>query len=217
MGFNEYWELLHTIRKDSNVEQYYDELLRPLFKQAIKDVTNVKVVPTFDTRYHGRQERGKYECITGTDDKLVWPDYIFVPDDYTHNAPISPYIKVEFKIPNIIEKGKKTVYYPIYKSSIKFINEIKSELSETPLILTDGITWLFMNKQFIKKQSDLEKLRDEKGMDKICLVEKKQKYSHGNTVKLFHDSDKRFDVLKKKIAAFIEESELYKGTNPGLS
>lgn len=208
MNFSEYWKLLHTIKKDSNVEQYYDELLRPLFKQAIKEMTNVKVVPTFDTRYHGRQKRGKYECITGTNDKLVWPDYIFVPDDYTHNAPISPYIKVEFKIPNITEKGKQLVYYPIYKSSARFIDEIKSELSETPLILTDGITWLFLNRQLV-----LKKLRDEEGMDKICLVDKKQKYYNGNIIELFHDSDERFDVLKKKISTFIEKSELYRVTN----
>lgn len=212
MDFIEYWELLHTIRKDSNVEQYYDELLRPLFKQAIRDITNVKVIPTFDTRYHGRQKRGKYECITGINDKLVWPDYIFVPDNYTHDAPISPYIKVEFKIPNIRTEGEKTFYYPIYKPSIKFIKEIESELSETPLILTDGITWLFM-----KSQTDLKKLRNEEGMDKICFVEKVQKYYSGNIVKLFYDSDKRFDVLKKKIASFIEESELYKVTNPSSS
>lgn len=210
MTFDEYWKLLWIIKRDSNVEQYYDELLRPLFKESIKDTKNVKVVPTFDTRYHGKSKT-KYACITGTDDKFVWPDYIFVPNNYTHTEPTSPYIKVEFKIPNVSEKNSQIIYYPIYKSSIRFYNEITSELSETPLILTDGITWLFLN-----SQSDIDKIKSEKDIEKICFFDKRQKYYKGNYVELFQDAHKQFIILKKKINNFIKESKQYQTVNFGM-
>ena len=209
MTFDEYWKLLWMIKKNSDVEQYYDELLRPLFKEAIKNTNNIKVIPTFDTRCHGKQNRSKYECITGTNNNLVWPDYIFVSDDYTHDVPVSPYIKVEFKIPNISKTiNNQMLYYPIYKSSSEFRNEITSELSVTPLILTDGITWLFLN-----KQSDIDKIKNEKDIDKICFLEKQKKYYTGNYVSLLLNADVQFAKLKGKINAFIKESELYKIKN----
>lgn len=209
MTFKKYWKLLWTIKRDSNIEQYYDELLRPLFKEAIKNTSNVKVVPTFDTRCHSKQYKSKYKCITGTGDNLAWPDYIFVSNDYTHNAPVSPYIKVEFKVPNISKRNSKMLYYPIYKSSPKFHNEIKSELSETPLILTDGITWLFL-----KKQSDIDKIKNEKDIGKICFLEKTKKYRTGSYVILLQDAHEQFTMLKEKINAFVKETELYKTKNP---
>lgn len=204
MNFNEYWKLLWTIKKDSDVEQYYDELLRPFFKEAIKDMKNVKVIPTYDTRYRGKN-REKYECITGSFDKLVWPDYIFVPIIYSHNTPVFPYIKIEFKKPNIGQKGDRLLYYPIYKSSRSFQNEISSELSTSPLILTDGITWLFL-----KEQSDINKIKSEQDIERICFVDKKENYYSGNYVVLFQDANERFNILKKMICTFIEESSYYK-------
>mgnify|MGYP000816242529 CR=1 FL=1 len=35
MEFNAYWELLLEIKENSDVEQYYDEMLRPLFKDCL--------------------------------------------------------------------------------------------------------------------------------------------------------------------------------------
>lgn len=46
MDFNTYWKLLLEIKENSDVEQYYDEMLRPLFKDVIQHINNVKVVPT---------------------------------------------------------------------------------------------------------------------------------------------------------------------------
>lgn len=210
MTFYEYRNLLWAIKRDSDVEQYYDEILRPLFKEAVSDTKNVKVIPTFDTRNRSKN-KSKYECITGTDDKLVWPDYIFVPNHYTHDTPVSPYIKVEFKIPNIANINNKILYYPIYKPSVKFNNEIKSEVSETPLILTDGITWLFL-----RELSDADKVESEKDIERICFIEKNQKYYNGNYVTLIQDAEKQFTVLKNKISTFIKESKRYRTTNSDL-
>lgn len=101
MEFNAYWELLLEIKENSDVEQYYDEMLRPLFKDVIKHINNVKVVPTYDTRNY-RKENNKYDVITGSKENFVWADYIFVPAKYTHINPLKPYVKVEFKRPNFI-------------------------------------------------------------------------------------------------------------------
>ena len=203
MTFNEYCNLLEEIKRNSDVEQYYDELLRPLFKEAIINMPNVKVVPTFDTRYHGNNKT-KYDCITGSFDKRVWPDYIFVPESYTHNRPVEPYIKVEFKIPNITMKNGQILYYPIYKTSNKFHDEIESELYDTPLILTDGITWYFL-----KEPNEINNLKNEEGIERICFIDKLKKYYTGNYVVLFENSESIFSDLKDNICRFIKTSKNY--------
>lgn len=206
MDFDEYWKLLWTIKRDSNVEQYYDEILRPIFREVVEDMDNVKVIPTFDTRYRGKN-RDKYRCITGDVDKLVWPDYVFVPINYTHDVPVSPYVKVEFKNPKISKKEDGMRYRSIYDPSLKFYNEIKSELSESPLILTDGITWLFL-----RESSDIEKIESEEGIEKLCFVDKERKYRFGYYVVLVQDVNEQFIRLKDMICNFIRGSELYRIT-----
>ena len=86
MDFNTYWKLLLEIKENSDVEQYYDEMLRPLFKDVIQHINNVKVVPTYDTRNY-RKENNKYDVITGSKENFVWADYIFVQAKYSHINP----------------------------------------------------------------------------------------------------------------------------------
>lgn len=210
MTFDEYWNLLWNIKTDSDVEQYYDELLRPFFKEAIQETKNVKVIPTFDTRNHTKSN--KYECITGSVDKLVWPDYIFVPNQYTHDAPVSPYIKVEFKTPQITSKNGQLLYFPINKLSDKFYYEILSESSEVPLIFTDGITWLFL-----RKSTDVDKIKSLEDIKTISLIVKKQKYYNGYYAVLSQQIDKIFSSLKEEIKSFITQSKHYKELNSDLT
>ena len=187
MNFDEYWKLLWTIKRDSNVEQYYDEILRPIFREVVEDMDNVKVIPTFDTRYRGKN-RDKYRCITGDADKLVWPDYVFVPINYTHDVPVSPYVKIEFKNPKISKKEDRMRYRSIYDPSLKFYNEIEWE------------------------PSDIEKIESEEGIEKLCFVDKERKYRFGYYVVLVQDVNKQFVKLKDMICTFIKESELYRRT-----
>lgn len=207
MEFNAYWELLLEIKENSDVEQYYDEMLRPLFKDVIKHINNVKVVPTYDTRNY-RKENNKYGVITGSKENFVWADYIFVPTKYTHINPLKPYVKVEFKRPNfIIDKNTKKIQYCSIIDTArnlglnKFKNEIEGELEETPLILTDGIEWYFF-----KSKEDLLKNNND---NKISLLKKENIIRKGSSIsyaKIIENPNHEFTMLKNILASFIEKN-----------
>lgn len=209
MKFNEYWDALWRIKIDCNVEQYYDEIIRPLLVESASKIDNVKVVPTFDTRCRGKNKK-KYKCVTGEIDQLVWPDYVFVPYNYCHDNPVYPYVKVEFKVPNIgkLEENGTMKYFPIYYKSKKLYDELKAELIDCPLIVTDGITWLFL-----KEQGDVDNIKSIEACTKNILVDRFEKYHSGNYVKVSRDASQIYDKLKESICDFIRESELYQVIN----
>lgn len=206
MNFDSYWQTLLTIKIDSDVEQYYDEMLRPLFRECTEPLKDIKVVPTYDTRRRKEEHNKKFECITGSAKNLVWPDYIFVPSKYTHDSPLIPYAKVEFKSPNIKFKNEQMIYYSIYKTATskgykRFKDELTSELLECPLILTDGITWLFLN-----SESDLENIESENELSRHCFIDKGQRYYNGHYVKIIQDPNQEFEELKKTIVSFLKNA-----------
>lgn len=207
MYFNFYWQQLWYIKENYDFEQYYDEIIRPLFNEIAHNCNEIKLIPTYDTRCHNASHYNTYKCIIGEKDNLVWPDYIFVSKKYTNQTPIAPYVKVEFKKPNIkLLPNNKMVYYSIYatshrKSSNRFENEISSELSSCPLILTDGITWLFLN-----KISDISNIESEKNLSRICFLDLHNKYYKGHYASLASDSNSIFELLKSQIAQFIQNS-----------
>lgn len=207
MDFNTYWKLLLEIKENSDVEQYYDEMLRPLFKDVIQHINNVKVVPTYDTRNY-RKENNKYDVITGSKENFVWADYIFVPAKYTHINPLKPYVKVEFKRPNfIIDKNTKKIQYCSIIDTArnlvlnKFKNEIEGELEETPLILTDGIEWYFLN--------SIEDLLKNNNDNIISLLKKENIIREGSSIfyaKIIENPSEKFTMLKNNLASFIEKN-----------
>lgn len=207
MTFKNYWKNLWTIKTDYDVEQYYDEILSPLFKEIAQNIENVKVIPTYDTRCHSAKQYKNFKCITNEKKRLVWPDYIFAPTKYTHANPLSPYIKVEFKRPNITKlKDKRMLYYSIHATANslnykRFENEIKSELSSCPLILTDGLTWLFL-----KADADFYNIESEKNLSALCFLDKSQPYYNGYYVSLISNAENQFETLKKEISAFIKNN-----------
>lgn len=207
MQFNEYWQTLLKIKNDYNVEQYYDEIIRPLLNESVSEMANVKVIPTFDTRNH-KEDREKYTCITGDSENLVWPDYVFVPLEYTFGKPVFPYLKVELKIPNFGMKKEKMVYYPMFQKSLNLYKELKAELIACPLIFTDGVTWMFLD-----KPEDVDHLDTIDKDKKITFFEEYGKYYSGHYVELSKDASERFEKLKEKICVFLIKSELYSSRN----
>lgn len=214
MDFKEYWELLLTINRDSNREQYYDEIVRPVLKEAAKRVKNAKVVPTFDTRIHSNA-KGLWRCVTGPSDNFVWPDYIIVPEEYTHIHPVSPYARVEFKTPNIKVDQGQILYHPMTPVSAKIREELAGELSQSPLIFTDGISWLFLREPEDIKKADSNKYINKAdpsihGFDYgewFCLAsigepKKRNVYFIGPCT----HTENLLETLEDKIAAFVSAS-----------
>lgn len=207
MDFNYYWQQLWYIKENYDLEQYYDEIIRPLLNEITQNCNNTKLIPTYDTRCHNASHYNTYKCIIGTKENLVWPDYIFVSKEYTHHAPVAPYVKVEFKKPNIkLLPNKKMVYYSIYATShqntnTRFESEISSELSSCPLILTDGITWLFLN-----NISDITNIETEDNLSRICFLDLHSKYYKGHYTSLVSDASTKFEFLKKQTIDFLQNS-----------
>jgi hypothetical protein len=98
------------------------------------------------------------------------------------------------------------VYYSIYATSHKntnnrFENEISSELSSCPLILTDGITWLFLNDIL-----DIPNIETEDNLSRICFLDVHSKYYKGHYVSLVSDANSKFELLKKQAIDFLQNS-----------
>lgn len=201
MNFKEYWELLWAIRRDCNVEQYYDEIVRPLLKEAAQNVSGVKVVPTFDTRNHrSRRRKERYKCITAVGGRPLWPDYIFVPCAYTDKHPLAPWVKVEFKTPNVEEgSGELLKYVPIEERLKSHRGQIEGNLSTCPLIFTDGISWLFLS-----DGSGLDEGKPLGDNERCALVDRTGKRNRSMyEVRLVPNPDEQFDRLRAQISKFI--------------
>ena len=218
MDFKEYLEQIQHIKKCYDYEQYYDELLRPLFLESIigADMTEIMLVPTFDTRARSETIRENYKDVTGRkeDGRYVWPDYIFVPKSYTMKKPLAPYAKVEFKIPNIdFENG---IYYPLPYSSKGIIDEIYAENYDCPLIYTDGLSWCVIERNTVKEfnkvnneENNILKNNVENNAFMLIKVGEKIKSrgrNRGCDYKEFDDATAKqlFCDLKEKIKEFIK-------------
>lgn len=216
MDFHEYWRQLWTVKDDYNQEVYYDELVRPLFKAAAESMDGVKVIPTFSTRnYRSKSRKENYRCITGGDDHFVWPDHVFVPQEYSDSRPLPPYAKVELKMPNIERAGAGQFRYVPLEKEIKRrleIEEIESELFDCALILTDGITWFFLEKQFDLDKLDKIELLDSQQIIRLVKESENPRYcpqSHSpiRCVELLQNKNEQFGRLKDLICTFINENK----------
>lgn len=210
MNFDEYWKQLWIIKRDYDVEQYYDEILRPLFREAIENIDSVKVIPTFDTRTHNSSKRKtQYGCVANVNGNFVWPDYVFVPENYCNEKPVPPYLNVEFKRPNIVKTSEGQLRYEKFglkKVIEKNRSEIEGELRKCPLILTDGITWFFLGREF-----NLEKPESSGGQQTICLVNRVEDCDENSSdvlysVELCPNTNERFRKLKDVICEFVNEN-----------
>ena len=152
MSFEEYYNMLIEIVRDTSHEAYMMEVILPLLRMCCVD--GIKVVPVFDDRAVGRKTNKERKVLdrmktisAPNGSSYVVPDYIFVPKDYSYSNPKKPLLMVETKRPNIEIKDDSLQYVDLIDSIQYYDSQIKAEINACKyVVVTDGFTWLFLTK-----------------------------------------------------------------------
>ncbi len=183
ISFEEYYNMLIEIVRDTSHEAYMMEVILPLLRMCCVD--DIKVVPVFDDRAVGRKTNKERKVLdrmktisAPNGSSYVVPDYIFVPKDYSYDNPKKPILMVETKLPNIVIKDDSLLYVDLNDSIRKYDSQIKAEINACKyVVVTDGFTWLFLTKdkngEIIKAYRSVSLLRKGKRNRKIYEVSKK--------------------------------------------
>lgn len=183
MSFEEYYNMLIEIVRDTSHEAYMMEVILPLLRMCCVD--GIKVVPVFDDRAVGRKTNKERKVLdrmktisAPNGSSYVVPDYIFVPKDYSYSNPKKPLLMVETKRPNIEIKDDSLQYVDLIDSIQYYDSQIKAEINACKyVVVTDGFTWLFLTKdkngKIIKDKESVSLLRKGKRNRKIYEASKK--------------------------------------------
>lgn len=152
LSFEEYYNMLIDIVRDTAHEAYMMEVILPLLRMCCVD--GIKVVPVFDDRAVGRKTEEEsfvkkrmktISAPSGT--SYVVPDYIFVPKDYSYHNPMKPLLMVETKFPNMKIKDDSLQYVYLSDSIPENYSQIEAEIDACKyVVFTDGFTWMFLTK-----------------------------------------------------------------------
>ena len=165
--YDAYIKRLLELQRDCNREQYLSEVIIPILRMCCFD--GLKIIPVYDDRATGRQtknetackRRMKKICAIKEDGGYVVPDYIFVKQDYSYDNPEKPILMVETKNPIIISGVK---YRKLEDSLEKYESELVEEIKSCGCVIyTDGITWMFLERQ-------AGKIIESKKYRTVCLV-----------------------------------------------
>lgn len=155
-----YQEKIEKIYDDARWEAYYDMVIIPIFNMCCKD-KGVKIVPVHATRKSGRKplvQRKHFienystvkevtENGVKKEKRVGIPDFIIVPEDSTYENPKKSLINIEFKLPEGLTKEYIDIKPKKYKSELLHQFEYCKNI-----ILTDGVTWYFL-----ENEDDIEK------------------------------------------------------------
>lgn len=157
ISFESYCNKLLEIHRDCRREEYMSEAILPLLRMCCP--AGVKVVPVFDDRAVGKKSKDEtartrvMKAIGAqkpNNNGYVVPDYIFVPDNYSYDAPKSPFLMVETKLPNIIEKEDGSLLYAddLSRRFKSYKSELSAEIKACGcVIFTDGFSWMFLEER----------------------------------------------------------------------
>lgn len=178
-NFN-YQQTIKTIYDDARWEAYYDMVIIPLFNMKCKD-RGVKIVPVHATRKSGRKpavEKPHFietysvekEVLVNKEKKkkrFGIPDFVIVPEDSTYENPKPALVNIEFKLPDGLTKEYIEVMPKKYKAELLHQFECfdKHQIDKN-IILTDGITWYFLESEEDIENATPIKLYDD--MNKCC-------------------------------------------------
>lgn len=183
ISFEEYYNMLIEIVRDTSHEAYMMDVILPLLRMCCVD--DIKVVPVFDDRAVGRKTNKERKVLdrmktisAPNGSSYVVPDYIFVPKDYSYDNPKKPLLMVETKLPNIVIKDDSLLYVDLMDSIRNYDSQIKAEINACKyVVVTDGFTWLFLTKdkngKIIKDKESVSLLRKGKRNRKIYEASKK--------------------------------------------
>lgn len=150
MSYDIFMKRLLQIQSDCNHEAYLSEVILPLLKMCCTE--DIKCIPVYDDRATGRKtenetpckKRMRTICAKREDGHYVVPDYIFVKKDYSFDNPQNPILMVETK--NLNVSGNKYRKLADYITSNR--DELLAEIDSCGIVIfTDGITWMFLEKE----------------------------------------------------------------------
>ena len=152
LSFEEYYNMLIDIVRDTAHEAYMMEVILPLLRMCC--VNEIKVVPVFDDRAVGRKTNKERKVLdrmktisAPNGSSYVVPDYIFVPKDYSYHNPMKPLLMVETKLPNMKIKDDSLQYVYLSDSIPENYSQIEAEIDACKyVVFTDGFTWMFLTK-----------------------------------------------------------------------
>lgn len=202
--YSRYLTRLFEICYECNHENYLAEIFIPLFRECCCE--NTKIVPVFDDRKTGPKTENKTDAIkrmetiygSKEDEEYTVPDYLFVSKDYSFFNPQKPIIIVETKKPILIYKNNKTYYreFSVTDYESQLLKDIRNC---TPVIFTDGITWMFL------KEDEMGHLVDENRFEPIRLVQLGNKYYECKEIINAPDKISEWNELKERIRQLLIE------------
>ena len=187
-----YQKTIEKIYSDARWEAYYDTAIIPLFDICCFGKA-VKIVPVHETRKSGRKplvtkkhfietysiEKEVVEKGEKKNRRFGIPDYVIVPLDSTYENPKKSLLNIEFKLPDGLLTEYKAVQPKNYEVELLHQFEYCDNI-----ILTDGVTWYF-----------LEKGNDINNVEPITLYD----FDNREWKKVYNDrySDIEIELLKR--------------------